>query len=396
MGETKSIYLDHCATTPIRDEVLESMMPFLRDRFGNPSSSHAEGMRAREAVEKARQQVAALIGGLPAEIYFTSGGTEANNFAIQGLVQAGREQGDHIITSSIEHPSVLKTCEHVASQGCRVTYLPVNGYGLVELDEIEKAVTKETILITVMHANNEVGAIEPVQSIRKVVGSEKVLIHTDAVQTVGKIPVDVKELDVDLLSLSAHKFYGPKGVGALYIREGTPLVPLLYGGGQERGLRSGTENVAAIVGLGAACELALREMDDEKKRLTRLRDKLQDLILEKVPSAVINGHPQQRLPHVLNVSVPDLSGTDLVEEMDKQVVFISSGSACKSHRAETSHVLSALGVAPELAKSAVRFSLGRNLSEEDMDTAADAFARAIDRLKTLFELEQSLGFRRCF
>lgn len=396
MGEMKTIYLDHCATTPIRDEVLESMMPFLRDQFGNPSSTHAKGVRAREAVEKARQQVATLIGALPAEIYFTSGGTEANNLALQGSVQAGRQRGNHVIMSSVEHPSVLKTCEYLSSQRYRMTSLPVDKDGLVNPDGIRKAITKETILVTIMHANNEVGTIEPIKSVRKVVGSEMVLIHTDAVQTVGKIPVDVKELDVDLLSLSAHKFYGPKGVGALYIREGTPLAPLLYGGGQEKGLRSGTENVAAIVGLGAACELALREMDDERKRLTRLRDKLQDLILEKVPSAVMNGHPQQRLPHVLNVSVPNLSGSDLVEEMGRQGVFVSSGSACKSHKAETSHVLSALGVAPELAKGAVRFSLGRDLLEEDMDAAAEAFARATDHLKTLSELEQSLGFRRCF
>jgi cysteine desulfurase len=392
----KAIYLDHCATTPIRAEVLECMLPFLRGRFGNPSSIHAPGRTARAAVEEARERVARLIGAKASEIYFTSGGTEANNLAIQGTAMAFKDKGNHIITSAIEHHAVLKTCEFLQSMGFHVTFLPVDGRGSVNLKALKKAITRKTILISIMHANNEVGTIQPVEEIGQIAAEKEVLIHSDAVQTAGKVTVNVEVLCADLLSLSAHKIYGPKGTGALYIREGVSLMPLLYGGHQEKNIRSGTENVAAIVGMGKACELALKEGGTESKRLENLRNLLQDLISARLSGVAVNGHAENRLPHVLSLSVPDLLGEDMVREMDKAGIALSAGSACTSEKVEISHVLSAMMIPQERARGTIRFSLGRDNTRKQIEQAAHAFVQVVERLKVLSELEDSLGKRRCY
>jgi len=392
----KAIYLDHCATTPVRAEVLECMLPFLRGLFGNPSSIHAPGRTARAAVEEARERVARLIGAKASEIYFTSGGTEANNLALQGTAMAFKDKGNHIITSAIEHHAVLKTCEFLQSMGFHVTFLPVDGRGSVNLKALKKAITRKTILISIMHANNEVGTIQPVEEIGKIAAEKEVLFHTDAVQTAGKVTVNVEVLCADLLSLSAHKIYGPKGVGALYIREGASLTPLLYGGHQEKNIRSGTENVASIVGMGKACEMALKERGTESKRLENLRNLLQDLISARLSGVVVNGHAENRLPHVLSLSVPDLLGEDMVREMDKAGIALSAGSACTSEKVEISHVLSAMGIPPERARGTIRFSLGRDNTRRQIEKAAHAFVHVVERLKVLSELEDSLGKRRCY
>ena len=392
----KAIYLDHCATTPVRAEVLECMLPFLRGLFGNPSSIHAPGRTARAAVEEARERVARLIGAKASEIYFTSGGTEANNLALQGTAMAFKDKGNHIITSAIEHHAVLKTCEFLQSMGFHVTFLPVDGRGSVNLKALKKAITRKTILISIMHANNEVGTIQPVEEIGKIAAEKEVLFHTDAVQTAGKVTVNVEVLCADLLSLSAHKIYGPKGVGALYIREGVSLRPLIYGGHQEKNIRSGTENVASIVGMGKACEMALKERGTESKRLENLRNLLQDLISARLSGVVVNGHAENRLPHVLSLSVPDLLGEDMVREMDKAGIALSAGSACTSEKVEISHVLSAMGIPPERARGTIRFSLGRDNTRRQIEKAAHAFVHVVERLKVLSELEDSLGTRRCY
>ncbi len=391
-----TIYLDHCATTPIRGEVLECMLPYLQDRFGNPSSIHGPGKAARVAVEEARERVARLIGAKASEIYFTSGGTEANNIALQGIAMACGGRGAHIITSAIEHHSVLETCRFLQGAGFRVTFLPVDGRGSVNPKDVRKAINRKTILISIMHANNEVGTLQPVEEIGKIAAEKEVLFHTDAVQTAGKVTVNVKALCADLLSLSAHKICGPKGVGALYVKEGISIRPLSHGGHQEKNIRSGTENVASIVGMGKACELAMKERGTESERLEKLRNLLQDLILAGLSGAIVNGHAENRLPHVLSLSVPDLMGEDMVRDMDKAGIALSAGSACTSNNVEISHVISAMGIPPEQARGTVRFSLGRDNTREHIEKVAHAFVQVIERLKTLSELEDSLGKRRCY
>jgi cysteine desulfurase len=372
------------------------MLPYLKDRFGNPSSMHAPGKVVKNAVEEAREQVARLIGAEPTEIYFTSGGTEANNLALQGTAMACKDRGNHIITSAIEHHAVLKTCEFLQSMGFHVTFLPVDGRGSVNLKALKRAVTRKTILISIMHANNEVGTIQPVEEIGKLAAEREVLLHTDAVQTAGKANVNVKDLCVDLLSLSAHKIYGPKGAGALYIREGVSLMPLLYGGHQEKNIRSGTENVAGIVGMGKACELAMKESEKEAARLRNLRNLLQDRILSHLTGGMVNGNPEKRLPHVLSLSVPNLNSEDIVHQMDQLGFAVSAGSACTSGRVEISHVLSAMGLPHERARGTIRFSLGRDNTRKQIEQAAHAFVQAVEKLKALSELEDSLGARKCF
>jgi len=392
----KGIYLDHCATTPLRPEVREEMLPFLRDRFGNPSSVHAFGRAARAAVEEARARVASLIGAVPEEIVFTGGGTESDNLAIRGLAEALKGKGRHIITSAIEHPAVLRTCRSLEQSGFKVTYLPVDAHGVVDPGAVMDAFTGETILVSIMHGNNEIGTIEPIEAIGGMTRERGVLFHTDAVQTVGKIPVDVRRLQVDLLSLSGHKLNGPKGIGALYIRRGVEIAPLLTGGHQENDRRGGTENVPAIAGLGRACELAGRDSISRMKALKALRDRLQSDLAGKFPDLQVNGHPEKRLPHVLSVSFRGLPADEILRALDREGVAVSAGSACTSGRREISHVISALGVPPEVAQGTVRLSVGWGNTAKEIKAAADLLVSIAEKLKALQDLEASVGGRKCY
>jgi len=392
----KTVYLDHCATTPLHPDVLKAMLPFLRHSFGNPSSIHALGRKAREAVEESRGRVAALIGANASEIVFTSGGTEANNLAIQGVARARKDHVNHIVTSSIEHHAVLKTCQYLERSGFTVTYLPVDHHGIVNPEDVKKALTDKTILVSVMHANNEVGTIEPIHEIGRIAAERGIPFHTDAVQSAGKVPLNVKEMSVDLLSISAHKFYGPKGIGAMYIREGIRIDPILYGGEQEKGIRSGTENVASVAGLGKACELARETVAVRMDEIRKLRDALQERISTAVPGLTINGHPVSRLPNCLSVSVPGLIGETILRDLDARGIAVSSGSACTSHSVEISHVLAAMGLPEETAQGTVRLSLGIINTPDEIEYAAASFVEVVEKLKTLSEIENSLGSRRCY
>ena len=379
----RRIYMDHNATTPLREEALEAMLPYLRDEFGNASSLHHFGIQARRAVEQARETVAAALGAKPREVIFTGCGTESDNQAIKGVACANRHKGDHIITSRIEHKAVLQTCEYLEKQGFRVTYLPVDKYGVVDPDDVAQAITDQTILASVMFANNEVGTIQPIAEIARVCRERGVLFHTDAVQAVGKLPVDVKALDIDLLSLSAHKFYGPKGVGALYARQRVRIDPLLHGGHQERGRRAATENVAGIVGMAKALELRLGEMEAEAKQLTALRDRLHEGIISKIDHVYLNGHPTQRLPGTLSLSFDFIEGEAIIMGLDLAGVAVSSGSACTSASLEPSHVLLAMGVHPGVAQGSIRFSLGRENTQEDVDAVLEVLPGIVERLRAM-------------
>ena len=392
----KTVYLDHCATTPLHPDVLKAMLPFLRHSFGNPSSIHALGRKAREAVEESRGRVAALIGANASEIVFTSGGTEANNLAIQGVARARKDHVNHIVTSSIEHHAVLKTCQYLERSGFTVTYLPVDHHGIVNPEDVKKALTDKTILVSVMHANNEVGTIEPIHEIGRIAAERGIPFHTDAVQSAGKVPLNVKEMSVDLLSISAHKFYGPKGIGAMYIREGIRIDPILYGGEQEKGIRSGTENVASVAGLGKACELARETVAVRMDEIRKLRDALQERISTAVPGLTINGHPVSRLPNCLSVSIPGIMGETILRDLDARGIAVSSGSACTSHSVEISHVLAAMGLPEETAQGTVRLSLGIINTPDEIEYAAASFVEVVEKLKTLSEIENSLGSRRCY
>lgn len=386
------IYMDHNATTPLREEVLAAMLPYLRDEFGNASSLHAYGIRARKAIEAAREQVAAALGAHPREIIFTGCGTEADNQAIKGVAFANRGKGEHIITSRIEHKAVLETCEYLEKRGFRVTYLPVDEYGVVSPDDVAQAITERTILVSVMFANNEVGTIQPIAEIARICRERGVYFHTDAVQAVGKVPIDVERLGIDLLSLSAHKFYGPKGVGALYVRKGVKIEPLLHGGHQEWGLRAATENVAGIVGLGKALELRLGEMETEAQRLTTLRERLYNGIVAQIDHVYLNGHPTQRLPGTLSVCFDYIEGEAIILGLDLEGVAVSSGSACTSATLEPSHVLLAMGVHPATAQGSIRFSLGRGNTEEDIDYVLRVLPPIIKRLREMSMFSEQAPF----
>ncbi|MGB9663025.1 MAG: cysteine desulfurase NifS [Moorellaceae bacterium] len=384
----RRVYLDHSATTPVRPEVLEEMLPFLKDQFGNPSTIYSWGRHARSAVEEARTRVAKLIGAQPEEIVFTSGGTEADNMALIGVAYANQKKGNHIITSSIEHHAVLDTAQYLKRQGFEVTFLPVTPEGLVRVEDVAEALTDKTILISIMHVNNEVGTIQPIREIGKLARERGIIFHTDAVQSVGKIPVNVDELNVDLLSASAHKIYGPKGVGCLYIRKGTRIQPLLHGGGQERKRRAGTENVAGIVGFGKAAELAGLELESEAPRLKRLRDKLIDGVLHRIDEVQLNGDRERRSPINANFSFRYVEGESILLSLDMKGIAASSGSACTSGSLDPSHVLLAMGIPHEIAHGSVRMTLGRDNTEEDIDYVLEVLPEIIERLRAMSPLYQ--------
>jgi len=382
----RSIYLDHAATTPTHPEVVKAMLPYFTDAFGNPSSVYSYGQEARGAVEEARTRVAELIGARGEEIIFTSGGTEADNFALKGAAYANERKGNHIITTSIEHRAVMEVCKLLGRRGFTITYLPVDKYGLVDPQDVKKVITSKTILISIIHANNEVGTIEPVSEIGKIAKEAEVYFHTDAVQAVGHIPVDVDKLKADLLSISAHKLYGPKGVGALYVRKGTKLISLMQGGEQEKRRRAGTENVPAIVGLGKAVELAGQEMDKEAERLVGLRNKLIKGLSEKIDHVHLNGHPTRRLPNNVCVSIDFVEGESMLLNLDLEGICASTGSACSSASLEPSHVLLALGLSPEQAHGSLRFTLGRENSEEDMERVLNLLPGIVAKLRAMSPL----------
>jgi cysteine desulfurase len=380
------IYMDHQTTTPIDRDVLEAMMPYLTDQFGDPSSrSHAWGWAAEEAVDRAREQVAALIGAQPEEIFFTSGATESDNLAIKGIAHAYREQGRHIITQSTEHRAVLDSCRALEEEGFTVTYLPVDRYGLVDPEAVRGAITERTILVSIMHANNEVGTIQPLAEIGQIVKARGILFHSDAVQTVGKVACNVDALQLDLLSISAHKMYGPKGIGALYVRKTRPrrirLTPILDGGGHERGLRSGTLNVPGIVGLGKACELGERLWPEEGERLARLRERFMAGIVRDLDHVYLNGHPTQRLPNNINLSFAGVDGEALIMGMTE--VACSSGSACTSTTLEPSYVLKAMGLDDALVHASIRFGLGRWTTEAEVDATVRSVGSRVKRLREM-------------
>ncbi|OPY50561.1 MAG: putative cysteine desulfurase 2 [Methanosaeta sp. PtaU1.Bin060] len=382
----KRIYLDHSATTPVAPEVLEAMLPYFTEKFGNASSLHSFGLEAKQALEESRKKVAGLLGADPEELIFTSGGTESDNLALKGIAYRNKTKGRHIITTSIEHPAILETCRKLETEGFDVTYLPVNSEGLIEPETLESAIKSETILISVMHANNEIGTIQPLEEIGKIAAEKEIYLHTDAVQSVGKISTDVNALGVDLLSLSSHKLYGPKGIGALYIRKGTRLESIIQGGGHERGLRSGTENIAGIVGLARAAELAGETMDIERDRLTWLRDKLASQVLDKVKDAWINGTMTNRLPGNINFGFRYVEGESLLLFLDSKGIAVSTGSACSSKKLEPSHVLLSLGLLPEECHGSLRITLGRSNTEEDMDYVAQSIVEAVERFRAISAL----------
>ncbi len=387
----KQVYLDYAATTPTDPEVVKEMLPYFTDIFGNPSSIYAAAQEAKGAVEKARNRVARLIGARDEEIVFTSGGTEADNTALESVAFANESKGNHIITSAIEHHAVTETCEFLKKRGFKITYLKVDECGLVDPETLRKAITDKTILVSIMQANNEIGTIEPITELAAVARERGVYFHTDAVQAVGHIPVDVKELGVDMLSMSGHKLQGPKGVGALYIRKGTRIVPFMHGGGQEGRKRASTENVPGIVGFGYAAELASEQLDSEAVRLTELRDRLISGLQESIDHIQLNGHPRQRLPNNVNVSVDYVEGESMLLNLDLEGISASSGSACTSGSLEPSHVLLACGLPHEQAHGSLRLTLGKWTVEEDIDRVLDVLPGIVAKLRAMSPLLKSRG-----
>ncbi|MGQ9514591.1 MAG: cysteine desulfurase NifS [Thermoproteota archaeon] len=392
----KRIYMDHSATTPVDPKVVEAMSPYFSEKFGNASSLHSFGREAFEAMQESRKKIASLIGADPEEIVFTSGGTESDNLALVGSVRMMKQKGkDHIITSKIEHPAVLETCRNLEEEGFKVTYLDVDRDGLISPEDVRRAITEKTALITVMHANNEIGTIEPIEEIAEIASEKGVRFHTDAVQSVGKIPIDVGKMKVDLLSMSAHKIYGPKGVGALYVAKGITLKPLVYGGGHERGIRSGTENVAGIVGMGVAAELAKVRLEEDSKLLVMLRDKLIENVTQRISESYLNGHTKKRLPNNAHFRFTGIEGESLILELDDKGIAASTGSACSSKKLEPSHVLLAIGLNEVEAHSSLRLTLGRENTEEDIEYVVECLEIAVGKLRAIsslwkktFELER--------
>jgi cysteine desulfurase len=379
----RRVYLDHNATTPVAPEVLAAMLPYFSKEYGNASSIHTFGQRARGAVEESRESVAELLGARPTEIMFSSGGTESNNHAIFGVVGAAPGSHKHVITSAVEHSAVLDPCKALEQQGVAVTVLPVDRDGIVNPEDVRRAIRPETVLITIMLANNELGTIEPIEEIAKIAAEKGVTLHTDAVQAAGKMPVDVKKLGAHLLSISAHKLYGPKGVGALYVRKGTRLQPLLYGGHSERDRRPGTEDVAGIAGLGKAADLALTRMQEEGQRLAALRDRLEKGLLERISFASVNGSGAPRTPNTTNLTIPFIEGESMVIALDLKGIACSTGAACSSGTVEPSHVLTAIGLPPEDARATLRLSLGHQTTGEEINFALETIPAVVDRLRQI-------------
>ena len=382
----KRIYMDHSATTPLDPQVLEAMLPYFSEKFGNASSLHSYGLEAKEALEDAREKVAALLGAKAGEIIFTSGGTESDNLALKGIAYKNRDKGKHIITTNFEHPAILETCRQLEKEGFAVTYLPVTAEGMVEPASLEAAIRPDTILISVMHANNEIGTIQPIEDIGKIAADKDIYLHTDAVQSVGKIPVDVGALGVDLLSISAHKLYGPKGVGALYIRKGSKIAAITQGGGHERGLRSGTENIPGIVGLGRAAQLSGERMAEDGQRLSSLSDRLAGKVLERIRESWVNGSLKRRLPGSLNFGFKYVEGESLLLFLDSKGIAVSTGSACSSHKLAPSHVLLSLGLPQELCHGSLRITMGRSNTMEEVDYVADCIVEAVERFRGISAL----------
>lgn len=387
---TNKIYMDNAATTPLKREVLDAMMPYLTEEYGNASSIYATGRDARSALDEARQTAADALGAKANEIYFTSCGSEADNWAIKGVAYAHQNRGKHIISTQIEHHAVLHTLQYLEKQGFEVTYLPVDEYGLISLDDLKGAIRADTILITIMFANNEIGTIEPIKEIAQIAHEHKIIFHTDAVQAVGHVPIDVKDLGVDLLSLSAHKIYGPKGVGALYIKNGVKLDTFMHGGAQERGRRAGTENVAGIVGLAKALELATADLEQNIAHLTSLRDRLIDGVQKQIPFCRLNGHPTKRLCNNVNFSFQYIEGESLLLMLDMKGVAASSGSACTSGSLDPSHVLLAIGLPHEIAHGSLRLSIGDFTTEEDVDYVLEVLGPIVQRLREMSPLYEEV------
>lgn len=380
------VYMDNAATTALSSEVLNAMMPYLTDIYGNASSVHSFGQDAKKGVDKAREQVARAINAAFDEIIFTGSGTEADNIAIKGAAFKNEKKGKHIITTTVEHHAVLHTCEELARKGFDITYLPVDEYGMITPKQVEDALRDDTILVTVMFANNEVGSIMPIEEIGRICHDRKILFHTDAVQAVTHVPIDVKEMHIDMLSLSAHKFHGPKGVGALYVRKGVAITPVIVGGAHERGRRAGTENVAGIVGLGAAIELAMSNMDRDMVRIKGMRDRLIAEIPKRIDEVKLNGHPTKRLPGNVNFSIKYIEGEAILLMLDINGIAASSGSACTSGSLDPSHVLLALGIPHEIAHGSLRLTLSGMTTDEEVDYVLDTLPRIVSKLRTMSPL----------
>jgi cysteine desulfurase len=379
----RKVYFDHNATSPIHPEVRQAMLPFLDEKFGNPSSIHWAGREVKAYVEEAREKAAALINAAPSEIIFTSCGSEGDNMAVKGVLMGNLKKGRHVITTVVEHPAVYRTCQFLEKFDFEVTYVPVDGFGMINPDDIKKAVRKDTVLISVMYANNETGNIFPIKEIAMTAKEHGIIFHTDAVQVAGKIPLDVKELGVDLLTTSGHKFNAPKGVGFQYVRKGVEVLPLISGGHQERGLRAGTENMAGIVAMGTACEIAGRDVDQKRQKIEFLRNKLENGLLEKVPETVINGHPAARLYNTSNLSFKYIEGEALLVMLDMADIAVSTGSACSSGATEASYVLTAMNLDPLCSRGALRFSLGYGNTEEDVDYCLEILPPIVEKIRKM-------------
>ena len=382
----KIIYMDHAATTPTKPEVLQEMIPYFTQKFGNPSSVYSIARETKSAIDDARQKVAIALGANSDEIYFTGGGSESDNWALKGIVYANSDKGNHIITTKIEHPAVLHTCEYLEKHGYTVTYLPVDSDGLINIDDLKNAITDKTILVSIMFANNEIGTIQPIAEIGKLCRGKGIYFHTDAVQAIGNVPVNVKDMNIDLLSLTAHKFYGPKGVGALYIRKGVRIHSLIQGGAQENRRRAGTENVPGIVGLGKAIELAVQNIDEHMSKLSALRDTLIKSIMEQIPYVRLNGHPVKRLPNNVNICFRFIEGESLLLLLDEMGVCASSGSACSSGSLDPSHVLLAIGLSHEIAHGSLRLTLGDATTQEDVNFTIEILPKIVKRLRDMSPL----------
>jgi len=379
----KIIYLDYAATTPVDPRVLKAMLPYFSEKFGNTMSLHSFGQEAKEALEESREVIADLMGAKANEIIFTSSATESNNLALKGIAFANRNRGNHIIISPIEHPCIMESAKWLENQGFEVTRLKVDKYGLVNPDDVEKAIKKETILVSIMHANNEIGTVEPIEEIGKICEERGVYFHTDASQSFGKIPINVSKMNIDLMTISSHKMYGPKGAAALFIREGTKIEPLIHGGGHEVGLRSSTVNVAGICGFAEAVKICKKIMDEETQKLAKLRDKLIKNVLEKIEDSHLNGHPQKRLPNNANFWFKFVEGESMVIQLDLLGIAASTGSACSSEKLEPSHVLLAIGLKPEEAHGSLRLSLGRWTTEKEIDYVLEVLPQVVQKLRKI-------------